>query len=81
MPTSVAFAETWALGPTVVLLKRATHRPRPGALRPISMLPAGPAVFFRVGLPVGAARPWPDATSPRRVEQPSRARIEFGGVG
>ena len=56
MPTSVAFAETWALGPTVVLLKRATHRPRPGALRPISMLPAGPAVFFRVGLPMEAAR-------------------------
>ena len=55
--TRVACAQTWALGPTVVLLKRATHRPRPGALRPKSMLPAGPAVFWKVGTPMEAAPP------------------------
>ena len=56
-PTSVACAQRWDLGPAMVLLKRATHRPRPGALRPKSMLSAGPAVFFRVGLPMEAAPP------------------------
>ena len=35
-PTSVACAQRWDLGPAMVLLKRATHRPRPGALRPKS---------------------------------------------
>ena len=71
-PTSVACAQRWDLGPAMVLLKRATHRPRPGALRPKSMLPAGPAVFFRVGLPM-------DAAPPARRPCPSTARSSHPG--
>ena len=65
LSTHAACAQMWALGPTVVLLQRATHRPRPGGMRPKSKLPVGSAVFLNVWLPTEAAPPRPRANGPQ----------------
>ena len=64
-PPNVRVRAEWALGPTVVLLKCATRRPRPGGMRPKSKLSVVPAVFLKVGTPMEAAPPPGHANGPQ----------------
>ena len=62
----------------VVSLKRATIRPHPGALGPISTRPTGPAVVCRMRMPKWAAQRRSHAATRRQTYADAKQVLDLG---